>query len=168
MFRTVPLSIIKCFALYTPAMLYVRQVCWQLWAGSGCNWFHPTVKNSWWWTEELSETCRVLCQNKFEKLVHLVGFIIRIAYFIFVSKNFALSLIGQVHVHTFFCCKKFDTFIYCMTLTLFSPCCCLKCLSLLCNIMWYFFFRQDILVMFKYCRISFCDGLFHDDSLLQP
>jgi hypothetical protein len=27
------------------------------------------VKNSWWWTEELSETCRVSFQNKFEKLV---------------------------------------------------------------------------------------------------
>jgi len=36
-----------------------------------------TVKNSWRWTEELSETCRVSYQNKFEKLVHLVGFIIR-------------------------------------------------------------------------------------------
>ena len=36
-----------------------------------------TVKNSWWWTEELSEICRVLFKNKFEKLVHLVGFIIR-------------------------------------------------------------------------------------------
>jgi len=36
-----------------------------------------TVKNSWWWTEELSETCRVSFQNKFEKLMHLVGFIIR-------------------------------------------------------------------------------------------
>ena len=31
--------------------------------------------NSWWWTEELSETCRVSCQNKFVKLVHLVRFI---------------------------------------------------------------------------------------------
>jgi len=30
---------------------------------------------SWWWAEELSETCRVSCQNKFLKLVHLVGFI---------------------------------------------------------------------------------------------
>ena len=29
--------------------------------------------NSWWWTEELSETCRVSWQNKFVKLVHLVG-----------------------------------------------------------------------------------------------
>jgi hypothetical protein len=31
--------------------------------------------NSWWWTDELSETCRVSWQNKFMKLVHLVGFI---------------------------------------------------------------------------------------------
>jgi hypothetical protein len=36
-----------------------------------------TVNNSWWWTEELSEIYRVSVQNKFEKLVHLVGFIIR-------------------------------------------------------------------------------------------
>ena len=37
----------------------------------------PSVQwiNSWWWTDELSETCRVSCQNKFVKLVHLVGFI---------------------------------------------------------------------------------------------
>jgi len=31
--------------------------------------------NSWWWTDELSETCRVSRQDKFVKLVHLVGFI---------------------------------------------------------------------------------------------
>ena len=31
--------------------------------------------NSWWWTEELSETCRVSWQNKFVKLVHLDDFI---------------------------------------------------------------------------------------------
>jgi len=29
------------------------------------------------WTKELSESCRVSCQNKFVKLVHLVGFIIK-------------------------------------------------------------------------------------------
>ena len=29
------------------------------------------------WAEELSETCRVLFQKKFEKTVHLVDFIIR-------------------------------------------------------------------------------------------
>jgi len=33
--------------------------------------------NSWWWAEELSKTCRVSCQNKMVKLVHLVGFIIK-------------------------------------------------------------------------------------------
>jgi hypothetical protein len=32
------------------------------------------------WTEELSETCRVYSKNIFEKLVHLVGFIIRICH----------------------------------------------------------------------------------------
>ena len=30
---------------------------------------------SWWWTEEMSEICRVSWQNKVVKLVHLVGFI---------------------------------------------------------------------------------------------
>jgi hypothetical protein len=33
--------------------------------------------NSWWWTDELSETFKVSCQNKIVKLVHLVGFIIK-------------------------------------------------------------------------------------------
>ena len=37
-----------------------------------------TVLDSWWWTENLPKTCRVPFQNKFEKLLHLVGFIIRI------------------------------------------------------------------------------------------
>jgi hypothetical protein len=37
-----------------------------------------TVKNSWWWTEELPQICRFWFQNKFAKLVHLVGFIIKI------------------------------------------------------------------------------------------
>ena len=39
-----------------------------------------TVKIFWWWTEELSKTCRVSFQNKFEKLVHLFCSIIRISY----------------------------------------------------------------------------------------
>jgi len=84
MFRTVPLFIIRSFSLYTQqwcmshrfadrlrscqktCMTYTIAVC--------------TLKNSWWWTEELSETCRVSFRNKFEKLVHLVGFIIRICH----------------------------------------------------------------------------------------
>jgi hypothetical protein len=39
----------------------------------------PSVQwiNSWWWAEELPETCRVSCRSKFGILVHLVGFIIK-------------------------------------------------------------------------------------------
>jgi hypothetical protein len=39
----------------------------------------PNVQwmNSWWWAEELPETCRFSCWSKFWKLVHLVGFIIK-------------------------------------------------------------------------------------------
>ena len=44
-------------------------------------WHKPLLSvqwiNSWWWTDELSETCRVSWQNKFVKLVHLVYFIIK-------------------------------------------------------------------------------------------
>ena len=40
--------------------------------------------NSWWWTDELSETCRVSWQNKFVKLVHLFGFITK-KYVLFLS-----------------------------------------------------------------------------------
>jgi hypothetical protein len=36
-----------------------------------------TVNKCWWWTEELSEIYRFSFQNKFEKLLQLVGFIIR-------------------------------------------------------------------------------------------
>ena len=39
----------------------------------------PSVQwiNSWWWTEELPETCRVSYRSKFGKLVRLVCFIVK-------------------------------------------------------------------------------------------
>jgi len=37
-----------------------------------------TVKNSWWWTRNFPKLVEFYSQNKFEKLVHLVGFSIRI------------------------------------------------------------------------------------------
>jgi len=90
MFRTVPLSIIRSLFTVHSAMVYVIQVCRQLSSRSICScsiavykpvWRIPLLSvqriNSWWWTEELSETCRVSCQNKFVKLVHLVGSIIK-------------------------------------------------------------------------------------------
>ena len=70
-FRTVPLSIIRKFFTVHTAMVYAIQVCWQLACCqqtcmtrtiAAC-----TIENSWWWTEELLEACRVSFQNKFEK-----------------------------------------------------------------------------------------------------
>ena len=93
MFRTVRLSIKSLFTIHS-AMVYVIQVCRQLSSGTrmelnpslSCSkavykpvWHIPFMNvqwiNSWWWTDELSETCRFWWQNKFVKLVHLVGFI---------------------------------------------------------------------------------------------
>jgi len=70
MFRTVPLSIIRSFSLYTQQWYMSYRFADSLRAGSGrktscqqtCMTYTIavcTVKNSWWWTEELSETCRV-------------------------------------------------------------------------------------------------------------
>jgi len=77
-FHNFPLSVIRKFFTVYAAMVYVIQVCWQLASCQQTCMTYTiavcTVKNSWfswWWTEELSETCRVLFQKKFEKLVHL-------------------------------------------------------------------------------------------------
>ena len=87
MFRTFHLSIIRSSFTVHSAMVYVIQVGRQLsylvvlenchqtrmtYASAEC-----TVANSWRWTEELSETCRVLWQNKVGKLVRLFGFIVK-------------------------------------------------------------------------------------------
>jgi hypothetical protein len=57
-----------------------------------------TVLDSWWWTENLSETCRVLLQNKFEKLVELIGFIIRIYH----ETRYSEWQIHMLYMHTSF------------------------------------------------------------------
>jgi len=79
MFRTGFLSIIRSFSLYTRQCYMSYRFADSLRAGSGCSILilHAscqktsmtfsiavcTVKNSWWWTEELSETCRVSFQE---------------------------------------------------------------------------------------------------------
>jgi len=85
MFRKVPLSIIRSLFTVHSAIVYVIQVCRELSSRSICScstavykpvWHIPLLSvqwiNSWWWTDELSETCTVSCQNKCEKLVNLV------------------------------------------------------------------------------------------------
>ena len=80
MFRTFPLSIIRSFFTLHSAMVYVIHVCRQLLIRMDPDQSSVQWNNSWWWTEELSETCRVSFQNKFEKLLHLAGFSIRICH----------------------------------------------------------------------------------------
>jgi hypothetical protein len=91
MFRRVLLSIIRSLFTVHSAMVCVIQVCRHFssrtrmelpvpsWSCSNAVWHIPLLSvrwiNSWWWTEELSEKHRVSWQNKFVKLVHLVGFI---------------------------------------------------------------------------------------------
>jgi len=82
MFRTVPLSTIRSFSLYT-AMVYVIQLCWHL-STNLYDIYHCCVHS-----EKLLYDGQRNCpthvefypKNKFEKLVHLVGFIIRISHY---------------------------------------------------------------------------------------
>jgi len=65
MFRTVPLSIIRSLALYTQQWYMSCRFADSLLANckQTCMTYTVavfTVKNSWWWTEEMSETCRIL------------------------------------------------------------------------------------------------------------
>jgi hypothetical protein len=83
-FRTVPLSIIRILFTVHSAMVCVIQACrteFHPGPARKAVWHIPLLSvqwiNCWWWTEGLSKTCRVSCQNKFVKLVHLVGFIIK-------------------------------------------------------------------------------------------
>jgi len=61
MFQTVCLSITRRLFTVHSATVYVIQVCRQL---------SSRRIYSWWWTDELSKTCRVSWQNKFVKLVN--------------------------------------------------------------------------------------------------
>jgi hypothetical protein len=66
------------FSTVHSTLVYFMQVWWQLPSRVRMELqFHPdcTAENSWWWTEEMPERCRVFWQNKFGKLVRLVGFI---------------------------------------------------------------------------------------------
>ena len=121
MFRTVRLSIIRSLFTVHSGMVYIIQVCRQLssrirmerssrdravpsWSCSKAVykpvWRIPLLSvqwiNSWWWTDELSEPCRVSCQKKFVKLVHLVGFIV----------NKFVTMHGHVNV------KKWSSFLW--------------------------------------------------------
>ena len=94
MFRTVPLSIIRSFFTVHTAMVYVIQVCWQLASRIRMELqFHPDHARKLYYiyhccvySEKTPDDGQRNCpkhvefhsKNEFEKLVHLVGFIIRV------------------------------------------------------------------------------------------
>jgi hypothetical protein len=73
MFRTVPLSIIRSYSLYT------QQSCSK--AVHKPVWHIPLLSLQWITPDDVQRNCpkhvEFHSKNKFEKLVHLVGFIIR-------------------------------------------------------------------------------------------
>jgi len=95
MFRTLPLSIIRNFSLYTQQRYMSHRFADSLWAGSGWNWFHsdpahklsanpvwhiPLLCVQWKTPDDGQRKCRkdveFYSKNKFEKLVHVVGFVV--------------------------------------------------------------------------------------------
>ena len=78
MFRTVPLSIIRSFFTVHTAMVYVIQVCWQL--ASSIR--KERLYVQWKTPDDGQRNCpkhvEFYFKTKFEKLVHLVGFSVRI------------------------------------------------------------------------------------------
>ena len=79
MFRTVLLSIISSFSLYTQQWLCVIQVCWLLQLSAN---LYVLLCVQWKTADDGQRNClkhvEFYSKNQFEKLVHLVGFIIRI------------------------------------------------------------------------------------------
>jgi len=96
MFQTVPLSIIRSFSLYTQQWCMSHRFSGSLQAGSGCtSWFCSQAVNKTVWHKPFlcvqwkppddgqrnsPKHVEFFSKNKFEKLVHLVGFITRIRY----------------------------------------------------------------------------------------
>jgi hypothetical protein len=90
MFRTVPLSIIRSFSLYTQQWYISYRFADSLRAGSGRSsqavrktlWHTPLLCVQWKTPDDGQRNCEkhvdFYSKNKLEKLVHLVGFIIRI------------------------------------------------------------------------------------------
>jgi hypothetical protein len=127
-FCIVPLSIIRNYSLYIQQWYMSYTFLESFRAGSGWNcssilillpesclqtcMTHTiadcTVNNSWWWTEELYETCRVSFQKKIEKLVHLVCFIIRKVANSFPDPSFSCQFVLSILI--FFFTGRFVTY----------------------------------------------------------
>jgi len=100
MFRTVPLSIIRCFSLYTQQWY----ISYRFADSKSVNIAVCTVKT----TDDGQRNCpkhvEFYSKNKFDKLVHLVGFIIRtlLCYCLWSLQYHFIFLICKVFQYLFF------------------------------------------------------------------
>jgi hypothetical protein len=53
--------------------------------------------NSWWWAEELPETCRVSCRSKFGNLAHLVGLLYKNSHIFNLRRFYFFSSLTMVY-----------------------------------------------------------------------
>jgi hypothetical protein len=140
LFRTVPPSIIRSLFTVNSAKVYVIQICRQpssrtrmeltapAWSCSKAVykpvWHIPLLSvqwiNSWRRTEELPETCRVSCQNKFVKLVHLVGFSTKKSAEEFKSQSSSLLYSPVSCTYPVLGSNILPTSLYCYTFLLYS------------------------------------------------
>jgi hypothetical protein len=97
MFQTVPVSIIRSYSLYTQqrymSYSFVRQLSgWK--AVYKPVWHIPLLSVQWITPDDGQRNClkhaEFHFQNKFEKLVHVVGFIIRVELYIVKTTGFKL------------------------------------------------------------------------------
>ena len=63
--------------------------------------------NSWWWTDELSETWRVSGQNKFVKLMHLFGFITKSLIYLITNSDSWNTWFSLFSGYVLFLCLKY-------------------------------------------------------------
>jgi len=153
MFRTVPLSIVKSFSLYTqqwcmPYRFAVNKPVWHI----------PLLCVQWKTPDDRPRNCSKHVEfhfkNKFEKLVHLISFIIEIYQdaVTWTSKNvyycwfiFMLLCIGCVY--------------YVVSLLFASLCYFLITLLLFCNILCIFVFLSCMFVLyFVYTVFLYCSA----------
>ena len=108
MFRTFPLSIIRSFSLYTQQWYMSYRYCWQLARKLSAIsvWHIPLLCVQWKTPDDGQRKCpkhvEFYSKNKFEKLVHLVGFIIRICASTFAFYILTKDLPMKLHTYALY------------------------------------------------------------------
>ena len=101
MFRTVPLSIIRRFSLY----IQQRYMSYSMQAVSKPLWHTPLLYVRWKSADDGQRNCpkhvKFYSKNKFEKLVHLVGLIIRMLCVIVSEHRAVIGLYIYIYIYIY-------------------------------------------------------------------